>query len=263
MDNYFFEPWHKLELTIPAMKFPVKTKNKITKKTENKKDAFGTIIYSEKIVPKERPRFNSHTGHAHSAPNTVAFEKHIRQQFFKQYPSNNIVKTTKGMEQVGRTFLGCKQYGNTTPCYLFKQGFKDCKTCKYRRKNLKITTKVFLIDDRHIDLDNVLKIILDALEHVCFYNDSQFAYKQIELIPFAQSERIESVMETLPVEFSDNSLKHAYAIRQLPMKLALTYIQELFTYKIVSLNFFNYINRSEKRKAVIALVDKLTKDMNE
>ena len=255
------EPWEDKEIVISAMKFPIKTKNSITGKKCIKKDEQGATLFVEKIIPKERPRFST-VGKfvkTHSAPNTVAFEKHIRKCYFTKYSSGQAVKTPKGIEQVGTQYLGCKLLNETKPCTLFLQDkdFKNCKKCKQRRKNLSINVKVFLKDSRHLDLDNILKIVLDALEHTFFYNDSQFVKKHIVLIPYAETERIECKFSVLPPVFEDYVLKNAYSIKDLKIDEALTYITWLSKHITISEFFLSCIKRMDIRAKVTNLVEHL------
>jgi len=247
------EPWEPIEFTISAMKFPVYTTNKLTGKKVIKKDDTNRQLFSEKIVSKERPRF-SKRGQTFTAPNTVAFEKHIRKCYFEKYPSNNGVMNGGKIEPVGTQYLGCKLFSEQKPCtnFLATKDFAVCKKCVQRRKNLAVDLTVYLTDSRHLDLDNILKIVLDGLEHCFFYNDSQFALKKIALVPYAETERIECKFSALPVEFSQGSLKNNYAIKSLVREQAIEYVKDICSYYIPDkeTEFSQYLIRINSRKFI-------------
>jgi len=263
------EQWAPLVFTVPAMSFDVYTKK--NGKRVKKLDERGQVITTEKIIPKERPRFSVRTkrvqtasgfenksfGHAHSAENTVGFESWVRKKFFEAYPGNCGVYYKNKPLPVHSLYLGCRWYGEETPCTRFRKGkdFMDCQVCRYRRKNLVLGLKVFLKDERHLDLDNVLKIVLDAMEKVCFYNDSQFVRKNVELIPYAKSERLEVTFSVLPTtcNIKEGSVIGGYSINKLSVKEASEYIGEL-TFNLGPSGWWvDYLARCDKRKYIKGL----------
>jgi Holliday junction resolvase RusA-like endonuclease len=212
------EMFDEVEFVIPAMKVAVKTK--VGKRKVMKRDITGKPVYDYRIFAKERPRFARRGGKAfvYNNPNTENFEKHIR----LHYPTEK------------RHYLGCRVYDKKEGCD--KHGTSECKGCKSRRKNLGIDIKVYLRDERHIDLDNILKIVLDALDKVCFFDDTQFAIKRIELIPNSKMEHLSAKL---------------YAFNP--------YLKDLFNRTDSKPNFIDWVKRVEDRKQVLEFLKELEK----
>jgi len=270
--------WKALDLIIPAYKSPTYTKR--GGKRIKKVDSNGNYIFTEKIIPKERPRFSAKvvkvngtfkaSGHAHSSPTTALFEKWIRKQFFDQYPGNSGVYVDGNVSQVHKFFMGCRKYGSNTACTDFRSGqdFKHCKACAYRRKNLSMSLKVFLKDERHLDLDNVVKIVLDALEKTFFYNDSQFVHKDVRLFPNSDKERLEASFSIVPTMFTNQTLVGAYPIKNLSVEEASEYITTLYRgLKVCEkpeafVAFVKYLRRTDSRKYVTKLLHTLLENDN-
>lgn len=251
--------WKPIKFIVPAMRIPVYTKDKLTKKKIKKKDAMGMQIYDTRIIPKERPRFSKNNQGrtvVHSAPATEAFEKWIRDCFFKEYPGSHAVFYHGKAIPVDDYFLGCQHMLENVTCQRFRSGkdFLDCQMCQYRRRNLKLTAIVKLRDERVLDLDNILKIVLDAMNHVCFYDDSQFIEKHIELVQCAEEEQIEIEMSVLPNIFKYYSLRAGYSLKKLPVNESLKYIDYLKEHKIITTKnegrFLAYLQRCDKRAYV-------------
>ena len=245
-----------VEFTVPAMRLAVKSRGKV------KRDALGCTIHDERIIPKGRPRLGrlrNGKSVTFTPESTIKFEKHIREYFFKAYyPKYGVI--TKGNKTLGvhEEFLGCQIYGAKEPCSEYRQGhdFEACKGCKHRRKNLSVSIEAFLKDDRHIDADNILKIVLDAMEHVCFYNDTQFNNKRIQMIPYASTERLEIEFFVDDESMCEGSLISGYDFSNLSVKDAEKYARELISCMDVSVeipNFVNYLRRRDKRKYVEGL----------
>jgi len=262
--GFIEEEWTPLSFTVPAMSVDIHTVDKVTKKKVKKRDASGNVLSDERIIPKERPR-SARTKRGkvvvYSSENTVNFEKWIRTNFFNKY-KGSVGTYYKGKPiPVHSIFLGCREYGEKVPCAKYRQGrdFLDCQVCSYRRRNLALTLDVFLKDDRHIDLDNVCKIVLDALNKVCFYDDNQFIYKELKLNPYAEEERLEIKMGVLQPHFHKGSLGGVYPIKTLPIKQASEYIKGIATeIQTRSLDdFFSYLRRCDKRKYVEGVIAEL------
>lgn len=271
------DEWGQLTFTVPAMSVDVYTKNKVTGKRVKKTDKQGRVVSTSKIIPKERPRFSvkkvkakggeKFVGHVRSGERTVDFESWIRKKFFEKYPGNCGVYVKKKAVAVHSVYLGCRWYGEDSPCTRYRKGadFLDCQVCRYRRKNLGLSLRVFLKDERHLDLDNVVKVVLDALEKVCFYNDSQFVRKQVDLFPNAESERLEVTVSVIPTGFSQGSLVGAYTINRLSVDEASDYINKLYSVCALPImgdsfkDFLRYLGRCDERKYIGPLVESLLK----
>ena len=253
------EDWGHLTFTVPAMSVDIFTKNKLTGKRVRKLGENGQVMSAERIIPKERPRFSTKNKVAYSATNTTNFESWIRKKFFETYPGTCGVYYKKKPLPTHSVFLGCRWYHEDVPCTRYRRGadFLDCQVCAYRRKNLVLHLRVFLKDERHLDLDNVVKVVLDALEKVCFFNDSQFVRKQVELFPYAESERLEISLSVLPVFFSNGSLVGGYSINKLSVDDASDYINnfknQFLIGKDVIGDLVSYLLRCDSRKFIKTL----------
>lgn len=97
------------------------------------------LIIDQKPLPKERPRFNTKSGHAYTPLKTAKYESHIKfaAQCVCQRPFENAVEMT-----IRFNFL--------------------------KAKSSKLTHVT-----KRPDLDNLIKPILDALNGVAFVDDSQ------------------------------------------------------------------------------------------
>jgi Holliday junction resolvase RusA-like endonuclease len=229
----------EVEFVIPAMKVAVKTK--VGKRKVMKRNPDGTPIYDYRIFAKERPRFARRGGKAfvYNNPNTENFEKHIR----LHYPTDK------------HHYLGCRVYNEKECCKNFS--VSNCKGCKSRRKNLGIDIKVYLRDERHIDLDNILKIVLDALDKVCFFDDTQFAIKRIELIPNTEIEHLSVRLYAFNPYFVDGIPVGLYTLKNLPVEFAMAHIKDLFGRTGNEEAFIAWVKRVEDRKQVLGFLKEL------
>lgn len=213
---------------VPAMAVNVRTAS--GKKSVIKKDALGNNARDYRIIAKERPR-STRGGKTYTPQNTKKFESHIRDHFFKEFPPDyGIIKEVGGKNQtlpIHSIFLGCSEYGTGTPCTKYRKEVNACKVCKDRRKNLDISVVARLKNDRHIDADNILKIVLDALEGVCFYNDTQFYHKEIVVVPYAQEEGLVVSMQERPVDVLDGSVVCAYPVENMRVDTAKSYVKAI------------------------------------
>jgi len=239
-----------LEFEVPAMRLAVKSKGRV------KRDASGATVFTERIVPKGRPRLgrtknvNGQPGKSvtYTPDSTSKFEKHIRDSFFKAYePKHGVIAGNKTVG-VHNEFMGCAQYGEGFACLEYRKcrDFSACKGCRSRRKNLEVKVVAFLKDDRHIDGDNILKIVLDAMEKVVFYDDTQFYKKSIKIIPHAETERISIEVQVVEEHMSLGSLVCAYDFKLLSVANANEYARR-FTHLQ---EFLEYLRRRDKRKYI-------------
>ena len=96
-----------------------------------------------KAQPKQRPRFNKWTGSIYTPKETVEYENRVRLSFNRIKPS------------------GYKVIEKQAVLVEVIVHMKKSKSCKYIHPVIKI------------DLDNVIKSILDALNKVCYKDDKQ------------------------------------------------------------------------------------------
>jgi len=251
-----------VSFVVPAMSFDVKTTNAQGKKV-NKIGPDGKVLTVEKIIPKERPRFGrakSGKTHTFTPQGTADFEAWIRRHFFQAYPSGGGVYWDGRGWPVNDYFLGCQWYGENCPCTRFKgvKDFLDCQNCTFRRKNLSLTMEVHLKDERHLDLDNMIKIVLDALNRVIFYDDTQFITKTVSLVPYsAEGEHIKIDIQAVPTQFVSGSIVGGYAIKRMVVDKARAYIKYLWknisqatTPNQATAELAAYVRRCDGRKYV-------------
>jgi hypothetical protein len=256
-----------ISFIVPAMSFDVKTKNSDGKKV-NKLGTDGRVKSVEKIIPKERPRFgraaNGRTM-TYTPKDTHDFEAWIRRHFFRTYPSSGGVWSGGRGWPVADQFLGCRWLGEKQPCQRFKAGkdFLDCQACTNRRKNLALNLEVHLKDERHLDLDNMIKIVLDALNRTFFYDDTQFVRKKVALVPYSVlGEHLNVQVSVLPTQFIAGSILGGYSIKNMVIEKAQAYIKTMwdtlcssgkYTPEQATEELVAYVQRCDKRKYVETL----------
>lgn len=211
-----------IEFKVPAMSADVYTS--VGGKRKKKVDGFGHVVTTERVFAKERPRFSK--GHVFSSQRTSDFESHIRRHFFDKYPSDAGVVRNGKIAQVSKMFLGCWKLGEPD-CTSFRTGIEGCKKCPYRRRNLCADIKVYQKDARALDLDNVLKIVLDALNGVCYYDDSQFIRKHIEGFFYSEEEYLEVCLSVQPEFVKEGVVLGAYDLSKLSITEAEKYLASL------------------------------------
>jgi hypothetical protein len=249
---------------VPAMSVDVMTKNPLTGKKMVKRDDQGRPISVEKILPKERPRFG-HTKKGvpitFNTSHNIDFEEWIRHAYFQAYHSSCGVICNGKPWGTSNVFLGCQWLGEDHPCDRFRKGkdFEECKKCIYRRKNLSLVLGVYLKDDRHLDLDNLLKIVLDALNKVCYYDDMLFVDKRVLYIPYsAQKEHLTVAIAVLPEHLKDGSLVGGYSFKGLSATAAEQYATFLLEMPHTGIHankktFVEYIERCDGRTYISKL----------
>jgi hypothetical protein len=104
-----------------------------------------------------------------------------------------------------------------------------------------------------------VKIVLDAMNKVCFYDDGQFVVKEVCLYPFAEQERLDVSFMFKPVQFVGGSLVGGYAIHRLPIKEAAEYVQAVAaTVEAKEFDLFlAYLRRCDSRKYIEQLIPTL------
>jgi len=114
--------------------------------------------------------------------------------------------------------------------------------------------KIYFKDEKICDIDNVIKIVLDALNSTCFYDDSQFILKEAKAYYNAIGEQIDISISKLSTTFEEGCLKAGYSFKKLSVKEALDYITFLIkSSAIVESSFFDfisYLRRCDGRKYV-------------
>lgn len=119
------------------------------------------------ITGKARPRLNSYTGQVYTPTKTKDYELLVKQYFKLKYPKSEVFE--------GRLFVKIIAF------------FKVPKNITKKEKNeiaegRKSPTK-------KPDIDNIVKIILDSLNRVCFKDDNQITKIEVEKI-YSEEEKI-------------------------------------------------------------------------
>jgi len=257
-----------VDFIVPAMAVPVMTTNAAGKKVV-KRDHTGKAIVSYKVLAKERPRFGTSKRGVHITYNTqktVDFESWIRRAFFNAYPGQGGVWYKGKAWPVHNQFIGCSSSGfqKCTVCTKFRQGkdFLDCQVCDSRRKNLSLCVEVHLKDERHIDLDNIVKIVLDSLNKVCYFDDTQFCMKKVILVPYAKEEHLRVKIGWVAPFYKSGSLVGIFSIKNMKVADAKEYAKILITHfcgnkdEIVKESFdklIAYLQRCDGRNYIATL----------
>ena len=124
------------------------------------------------IKGKARPRINTLTGATYTPNNTKDYENLIRQYFKIKYP--------KYIPLENRVSVTIKAY------------FKIPKNTS--KKNTKMMLEGNISPAKKPDIDNVTKVVLDALNKMAFKDDNQITKLQIEKF-YSEEEKIFVVIE--------------------------------------------------------------------
>ena len=124
------------------------------------------------IKGKGRPRMNTLTGAAYTPNNTRDYENLIRQYFKIKYP--------KYVPFENRVSVSIKAY------------FKVPKNTN--KKNAKLMLKGSISPAKKPDIDNVVKVVFDALNKMAFKDDNQITKLEIEKF-YAEEEKIVVIVE--------------------------------------------------------------------
>lgn len=110
------------------------------------------------IVGKARPRMNTRTGRAYTPPKTKNYEYFLRQWFIRKYPN---FKTIENRVKV--TIIAFFDIPKST---------SNKKEAEMLAGNISPTKKP--------DIDNIIKIVLDAMNKFAFKDDTQVTKIEVE-----------------------------------------------------------------------------------
>lgn len=110
------------------------------------------------IVGKARPRMNTRTGRAYTPTNTKLYEYSLRQWFIREYPNFIPIET-----RVKVTIIAYFGIPKST---------SKKKEAEMLQGNISPTKKP--------DADNIIKIVLDAMNKFAFKDDTQVTKLEIE-----------------------------------------------------------------------------------
>ncbi len=111
-----------------------------------------------KIVGKGRPRLNSYTGTVYTPTRTKDYETLVEQYFLLKYPR---FKPFEGRVQVE-----------------IEANFEVPKSTKKADRELMLENKIN--PTKKPDIDNIVKIVLDAMNGIAFKDDTQITKLQVE-----------------------------------------------------------------------------------
>lgn len=119
------------------------------------------------IKGKARPRLNTYTGSIYTAQNTKDYEELIRQYFLIKYP-----RYTSFENRVSVKILAC---------------FRPPKNASKKDKENMLNGN--LTPTKKPDIDNIVKVILDALNTIAFKDDNQVTKLEIEKV-YGEEEKV-------------------------------------------------------------------------
>ena len=111
-----------------------------------------------KIIGKGRPRLNSYTGAVYTPTRTKDYEHLVMQYFMIKYPKFKQLEGRVSVEIVAN--------------------FEVPKSTKKQDKILMLENKINPI--KKPDIDNIVKIILDAMNEIAFKDDTQITKLNVE-----------------------------------------------------------------------------------
>lgn len=120
-----------------------------------------------KITGKGRPRVNTNTGVAYTPTKTKDYEELVKQYFWIKYPRVNRIE------------------GRTTVKIIAYFGIPK-NTSKKDKENMLNNA---ISPTKKPDIDNITKIILDALNAIAFKDDNQITKLEIEK-QYSEEERV-------------------------------------------------------------------------
>ena len=120
-----------------------------------------------KIIGKGRPRLNSYTGQVYTPTRTKDYENLVIQYFMLKYPRFTPFEGRVSVE--------------------ITANFEVPKSAKKQEKELMLENKLNPL--KKPDIDNIVKIILDAMNECAFKDDTQITKLAVEK-KYAQTESI-------------------------------------------------------------------------
>lgn len=120
-----------------------------------------------KIIGKGRPRLNSYTGAVYTPTRTKDYETLVEQYFLLKYPR---FKPFEGRVQVE-----------------INAAFEVPKSAKKAEKEMMLENKIN--PTKKPDIDNIVKIILDAMNGIAFKDDTQITKLNVEK-KYSESESV-------------------------------------------------------------------------
>lgn len=126
-----------------------------------------------KIRGKARPKVNTYTLRAYTPQETKDYEELIQQYFIIKYP--------KYIPFEGRVFV------KITACFPIPKNSS--------KKNLGLMLENSISPTKKPDIDNIVKIVLDALNKIAFKDDNQITKLEVDKIYGAKEKIVIKVEE--------------------------------------------------------------------
>lgn len=120
-----------------------------------------------KIIGKGRPRLNSYTGRVYTPTRTKDYEELVEQYFLLKYPRYKTLEGRIKMDIVAN----------------FEIPKSTTKTAKTQMLENTISPT------KKPDIDNIVKIILDAMNNIAFKDDTQITKISVEK-KYSESEKV-------------------------------------------------------------------------
>ncbi len=120
-----------------------------------------------KIIGKGRPRLNSYTGRVYTPTRTKDYEELVEQYFLLKYPRYKTLEGRIKMDIVAH----------------FEIPKSTTKTAKAQMLENTISPT------KKPDIDNIVKIILDAMNNIAFKDDTQITKISVEK-KYSESEKV-------------------------------------------------------------------------
>jgi Holliday junction resolvase RusA-like endonuclease len=121
-----------------------------------------------KIIGKGRPRLNSYTGIVYTPTRTKDYETLIEQYFLMKYPQYKTIE--------GRAKVKIQAY------------FEIPKSTTKKQKEGMLVNSIS--PTKKPDIDNIVKVVLDAMNKFAFKDDTQIVKLEVEKLYSASEEKI-------------------------------------------------------------------------
>ena len=126
-----------------------------------------------KIIGKGRPRLNTYTGSGYTPTRTKDYETLIEQYFIMKYPGYKTIE--------GRVIVRIKAF------------FEIPKSTSNMQREQMLQNAIS--PTKKPDIDNIVKIILDAMNKFAFKDDTQIVKLEVEKLYSSDEEKLQIQIE--------------------------------------------------------------------
>lgn len=120
-----------------------------------------------KVIGKGRPRINTNTARAYTPAKTKEYEELVKQYFIIKYRSRNLLEGRLKVTIVA--YIGIPK-----------------NTSKKDREEMLLNN---ISPTKKPDIDNIIKVILDALNQMAFKDDNQITKIEVEKV-YSEEEKV-------------------------------------------------------------------------